>query len=97
MIMVKNSRITDWLISRMLTLASASTLEIPAMMPTRSEPMMVMMARPVGGVPASLLCFGMSSDSEGDDIRRTYSEPRGTKLPVGLQIRGCAAYRERLY
>ena len=60
MIMVKNSRITDWLMSRMLTLASASTFEMPAMMPTRSEPMMVMMARPVGGPPSCVGSSGMS-------------------------------------
>ncbi len=85
MIMVKNSRITDWLMSRILTLASASTLEMPAMMPTRSEPIMVMMARPEGALAASLLvlgmAWGMADDSRLSDVRRTYSHPGGAREP----------------
>src|SRR5262249_24960817 len=54
MIMVKNSRITDWVMSRMLTLAVAISLEMPAIVPTGSEPMMVTIARPDRDPPPSL-------------------------------------------
>jgi hypothetical protein len=52
------------------------------MMPTRSEPMMVMMARPVGGLAVSLLVFGMADDFWLREGRRTYSHPGRLREPA---------------
>jgi hypothetical protein len=91
MIMVKNSRITDWLMSRMLTLASASTFAMPAMMPTRSEPIMVMMARPVCGVPASFVLFGMVRL-----FKTMFAEPIAIRAAQGYRRHKCAGGRPPL-
>src|SRR5215510_10999616 len=69
--------------SRMLTLASAITAEMPAIMPTRSEPMMVTIARPDSGPAPALLVGCLPTFCSADQFGRTIGDLGGRRKTAG--------------